>query len=394
MSESRSMLWYSNSPFSPTGYGVQTAMMMKLLPKDNYKVAVACNYGLEGPNSHWNNGSEMIPLYARGNDMWSNDTITAHAWHWNNMNKGSKFLIMTLFDVWVFDKRHWGKYPVACWTPVDHTPVPSPVSDWARNEFVTTIAMSRFGQAQYEAFGIEAEYIPHGIEKVWKPTEFLKTADGGEMNPRKFMKVEDDKFVIGINAANKGFPSRKAWAENLLAFSIFAKDKDDVVLYLHTDYLGAAGGINLMDLINAVGLQKHQYKFIDPYLYRTALNQEIVSATYTAMDVFLGVSMGEGFRIQTIEAQACGTRVIVSDFAASTELVGEGWLVDCQPYWDPMQRSFFTTPLIPSIVDALEKAYQKGRSRSQQAIDFALLYDADTIFESHWKPVLNKLLTK
>jgi glycosyltransferase involved in cell wall biosynthesis len=158
--------------------------------------------------------------------------------------------------------------------------------------------------------------------------------------------------------------------------------------------LGAAGGINLMDLINAVGLQKHQYKFIDPYLYRTALNQEIVSATYTAMDVFLGVSMGEGFGIPTIEAQACGTRVIVSDFAASTELVGEGWLVDCQPYWDPMQRSFFTTPLIPSIVDALEKAYQKGRSRSQQAIDFALLYDADTIFESHWKPVLNKLLTK
>jgi hypothetical protein len=55
----------------------------------------------------------------------------------------------------------------------------------------------------------------------------LKTADGGEMNPRKFMKVEDDKFVIGINAANKGFPSRKAWAENLLAYSIFAKDKKD-----------------------------------------------------------------------------------------------------------------------------------------------------------------------
>ena len=46
MSESRSMLWYSNSPFSPTGYGVQTAMMMKLLPKDNYKVAVASKYGL------------------------------------------------------------------------------------------------------------------------------------------------------------------------------------------------------------------------------------------------------------------------------------------------------------------------------------------------------------
>jgi glycosyltransferase involved in cell wall biosynthesis len=255
--------------------------------------------------------------------------------------------------------------------------------------------MSQFGKQMFENVGIEAEYIPHAIEKTFKPTFKITTADNEKITGREFIGIGEDKFVVGMNAANKGIvPNRKAFGENLLAFSMFAQKHDDAILYLHTDYLCAAGGINLMDLIQAVGLQKHQYKFIDPYLYRTALSQEIVSATYTAMDVLLGVSMGEGFGIPTIEAQACGTRVIVSDFAASTELVGEGWLVDCQPYWDPMQRAFFTTPLIPSIVDALEKAYQKGRSRSQQAIDFALLYDADTIFESHWKPVLNKLLTK
>jgi glycosyltransferase involved in cell wall biosynthesis len=112
------------------------------------------------------------------------------------------------------------------------------------------------------------------------------------------------------------------------------------------------------------------------------------------MDVFLGVSMGEGFGIPTIEAQACGTRVIVSDFAASPELVGEGWLVEGQPFWDPMQKSFFFTPSVPSIVDQLEKAYNNGRSRSDRAIEFAKLYDADDIFETHWKPVLSKLLSK
>jgi glycosyltransferase involved in cell wall biosynthesis len=122
------------------------------------------------------------------------------------------------------------------------------------------------------------------------------------------------------------------------------------------------------------------------------LPTEIVAATYTAMDVYLGVSMGEGFGLGTLEAQACGTRVIVSDFAASSELVGEGWLTEGQPYWDASHKAFFTTPLVPSIVDALEKAYQKGRSRSQQAIDFAKLYDADLVFENDWKPTLNKIL--
>jgi glycosyltransferase involved in cell wall biosynthesis len=368
-------------------------MMMKLLPKDNYKVAVACNYGLEGPNSHWNNGSEMIPLYARGNDMWSNDTITAHAWHWNNMNKGSKFLIMTLFDVWVFDKRHWGKYPVACWTPVDHNPVPSPVSDWARNEFVTTIAMSKFGKAQYEALGIEAEYIPHGIEKVWQPTEFLKTADGGEMNPRKFMKVEDDQFVIGINAANKGFPSRKAWAENLLAYSIFAKDKKDVMLYLHTDIVGQ-GGSNLLDLIKSLGIPDDKVKWVDQYAYRSGLPQEVVAGIYSSMDVLLATSYGEGFGIPVLEAQACEVPVIVSDCAASPELVGDGWKVGGQLFWNPPMKAWYTIPNVDEIVDALNQAYKRGRKKSKKAREFALQYDADLVYETMWKPVLDKIYSK
>ena len=44
------------------------------------------------------------------------------------------------------------------------------------------------------------------------------------------------------------------------------------------------------------------------------------------------------------------------------------------------------------IVESLEKAYDKGQSRSQQAIDFAKNYDADTVFETHWKPTLKQIL--
>jgi glycosyltransferase involved in cell wall biosynthesis len=389
------ILWTSNAPWAATGYGQQTAQVTTRLKKEKYEIAIAANYGLEGASTSWNTSYGEIPIYARGHENYSNDVIPAHMYDWSNREPDVPNALITLYDVWVFKGKKWADWNVASWVPVDHFPCPAEISKWCAQSFVTPIAMSQYGQSMLNNANVECEYIPHALEKTFKPTFEITTLDKEKISARNFIGIGEDKFVVGMNAANKGIvPNRKAFGENLLAFSMFAQKHDDVVLYLHTDYLGAAGGINLMDLINAVGLQKHQYKFIDPYLYRTALNQEIVSATYTAMDVFLGVSMGEGFGIPTIEAQACGTRVIVSDFAASTELVGEGWLVDCQPYWDPMQRSFFTTPLIPSIVDALEKAYQKGRSRSQQAIDFALLYDADTIFESHWKPVLNKLLTK
>jgi glycosyltransferase involved in cell wall biosynthesis len=108
--------------------------------------------------------------------------------------------------------------------------------------------------------------------------------------------------------------------------------------------------------------------------------------------VLLQPSRGEGFGIPSLEAQACGTPVIVSNATAQPELVGDGWLCDVQPSWDSPQGCWFFTPLVPSIVDNLEAAYERGRGRSQQAIDFAATYDADVVFDKYWRPALDVLL--
>jgi glycosyltransferase involved in cell wall biosynthesis len=198
-----------------------------------------------------------------------------------------------------------------------------------------------------------------------------------------------------MNAANKGVtPNRKAFGENLLAFSIFAKMHDDVVLYLHTDYLGGLGGINLSQLITSCGIADDKVVWVDPYLYKTGIDQKRLASIYTAMDVLLATSYGEGFGIPTIEAQACGTPVIVSEFAASTELVGDGWLIEGQPLWDAHQMAWFNIPNVPKIVEALEDAYQRGQGRSQKAIDFAKAYNADVVFDKYWKPALQVLAGK
>jgi glycosyltransferase involved in cell wall biosynthesis len=106
----------------------------------------------------------------------------------------------------------------------------------------------------------------------------------------------------------------------------------------------------------------------------------------------LATSYGEGFGIPTVEAQACGVPVIVSDFAASTELVGEGWTVSGQPLYDNSQGAFFTIPSVPLIVQALEEAYERGKGKSDKAVEFAQQYDHDVVWDKHWKPALKKLL--
>lgn len=381
--------WFSNSPSAPTGYGVQTAQVLKRMVRDGYDVAMLSNFGREGTNGEITVGGKKIPEYARGADMYSQDVTPLNHQHWKTRNPGQKDLLVTLYDVWIMKGKAYDTIPIASWTPVDHQPCPPMVLDWLRKPNVTPLAMSKYGKLMMEAKGVEAFYVPHAIEQVFKPTSKVEGVPA-----RTYMGMKDTDFVVGMNAANKasGLVHRKAFAENLMAFSIFAKDKPDAKIYLHTDLYGAFGGWKLEPLLEAVGLTPEQVIFADPIGYRYGLSQQSVAGLYTAMDVYLGASYGEGFGVGTIEAQACGTPVIVSNFAASPELVEDGWLVEGQPLYDPAQYAWFSVPSIPSIVSALNSAYERGRGRSEKAIEGMKQYDADFVYKTWWKPVLEKLL--
>ncbi len=55
-----------------------------------------------------------------------------------------------------------------------------------------------------------------------------------------------------------------------------------------------------------------------------------------------------------------------------------------------MQTSWFFTPHVGAIVDALNKAYQAERGPSEKAIAFAADYAADKVFAESWVPLLEK----
>ena len=382
------ILWYSNAPWTTTGYGQQTAQVIQRLAKEENEVAVHAMYGLAGSASMWNG----FKIYPQGVETYSNDVIAAHLADWSN---GSKLppLLMTLFDTWVLKSPSLLQVKnIASWVPIDHQPAPPEVAAWCDRPNVYPIAMSKFGSKMLDIFNIKNIYVPHAIEPIFKPTYSIKTADGGSMTGRQYMGFEDDHFVVSICNFNKGVsPSRKAFAENLLAFGLFAADHPDARLYLYTEPDGAMGGVNLRELCISCGIGEDKYKFVDQYSYRHGIQQGVMAAMYTASDVLLSATMGEGFGIPVIEAQACGTRVIVSNFSAQPELVGDGWIVDGQPWWDQAQNSWFFTPRVTGILDALKQAYDAPRSRSDKAIAHARGYGADVVFEQYWKPAMKEL---
>jgi glycosyltransferase involved in cell wall biosynthesis len=380
---------FSNSPGQPTGYGQATDALVKLLKRQGANVASLSNYGHEGINTIYNTEYGEIPIYARGSEAYSNDVAPAHHKHWKALNEKQPDLMITLYDVWVLQGKGYDTIPIASWTPIDHNPVPPGVLQWLKKENVTPLAMSKFGLDQINKAGVEGHYIPHSIDtKVFKPSTHI-----AGQTIKEFMGFEDDRFIVGMNAANKasGIIHRKAFGENMMAFAMLCRKYPDAILYIHTD-ASSQHGWNLMALGQMLGIPVDNMAFPDPLSYRYGMTQEMLAGIYSSYDVMLAPSYGEGFGVPTIEAQACGVPVIVSNFAASPELVGDGWVVSGQPLYDPAQHSFFTVPSVPEIFAALEEAYKRGKGKSDKAIEFASAFDHEKVWRENWMPVLRTLL--
>jgi glycosyltransferase involved in cell wall biosynthesis len=376
---------YSNSPDQPTGYGQQARYLVDRLKRHGFDVAAISNYGLEGIKRELDTPYGKITHFARGMDLYSNDSAPLdHKTFAAGRNQ--KDAMITLYDVWVLTSKLFDTFPILSWVPLDHVTLPPRVETFLRKENVTPVAMAPHGVRQMEEKGIACRYAPHGIDtKTIKPTFEIEGQTVEEHMGTK------DRYVVGMVAANKssGLVHRKAFSENLLAFSIFKKKHPDAMLYLHTDPMANGIGWNLLSLLKALGIEKDDVAFPNSVSYKYGIKQETLAGYYTGMDVLLATSYGEGFGIPTIEAQACGTRVIGSNWAATQDLVSEdSFLVGGQPQWDSGQDAWWQIPNVPSIVAALEEAYKLGKGRSQTAIDFASDFDVDKVWSKYWLPIL------
>jgi len=381
------IVWHSNFAAAATGYGVQTAHVVRQIKASGRPVTLSNNYGTQGFITSWE-GVEVLPT---GYHPYSADVLTAHH-KYVEETQGRRCALVTLFDCWVYKNAKVDDIDViASWVPVDHMPAPSDVLEWCERPNVLPIAMARFGEQMLERAGIQAMYAPHSVNTdVFRPDATIDGATG-----RELLNIPADAFVVGIVAANKGIaPLRKAWGENLLALGQFMTDHNDVYAYLHTEKRGAAGGIDLARLASACGIPDDRIVWTDQWAYYAGLDPAVVSALIGALDVNLLCSRGEGFGVPVIEAAACGVPSIVSNFTAQPELVGDhGFVASVQPYWDAGQSSWFATPLVHSIVEQLENAYEHARDdkRRQAARTFALDYDHRVVFDRHWQPILDEI---
>jgi glycosyltransferase involved in cell wall biosynthesis len=267
------------------------------------------------------------------------------------------------------------------------------VKQFLKRDNVTPVAMAPHGQRQLKVLGMDAPYVPHMVDtKVFKPTPKFRG-----IPTRQFMGIPEDAFLITAVMANKanGIVHRKAYAELFLSFGIFRKEHPEAHLYIHADMLPMVGGFHLGHLMQSAGVPAESVTFANRDELRVGYTDAELAAIYTASDVVWMATYGEGFGVPIIEAQACGTRVIGSNWAATADLVAEdGFKVEGQPFYDAPQMSFYQIPILADCVRALEEAYNADRGTSSVARSFALQFDTETVWSDYWLPFLKDYLSK
>jgi glycosyltransferase involved in cell wall biosynthesis len=167
---------------------------------------------------------------------------------------------------------------------------------------------------------------------------------------------------------------------------------------IHTEPNGHSEGVNIPRLIGAVGIDPQRVRYPHPVHFRNGIPQDAIAQMYSAADVQLLTSMGEGFGIPAVESQACGTPVIVSDFSAQAELIGpHSKTVPVQRVWDEYQVSFFGIPNVPAIATALQEVYEetKGGRVDRGAVSAAMeRYDQAKVYQQDWKPLIELMTAR
>lgn len=351
------VLIHSAPPWAPSGYGLQARFLARALKTLGHKVAVSAFGGV-----HEEGDWKGIPILPCGTRPYGNGVIAG------NYAKWRADLLILLGDLWVMDPGQFQGLNFMPWLPIDCDPLSvmdKDRLDALKGPALHPVAMSEFGQDVLERAGHIAPILPHC-------TTFRPSADIG-MAWRREQKIQDKLFLVskvGVNNTD----DRKAFGATLQAFAEFARGKDDVGLYLHTEPQ-APKAPNLAYMALDLGLaSKNGSKVVFAAEHRRATDgydQRWMHGLYCGTSVLDSVTKAEGFCCPAIDALACGTPVIGGRNSALPEKMADewGWIVGGQGEWAPHHHSWWQTPSVDALARTYEDAYRRASSMRAAAAE-------------------------
>jgi len=254
---------------------------------------------------------------------------------WNDFRDGERGIVMSLWDasrmLWfgqpaglqgypelqkflgegrTFEK--WGYFPVDGEGPVDQQlplGMQAAIAGYDR-----TLCASEWG-SMVTSDGNQGSWLPHGIfASTFHPSEHSKSV-------RELLNWDRHAAIIGCNMANQ---ARKDFPVAFETAALLRQEYgNSFKFWLHTDTLLRYWDVRALATDYGVG---------DCLEVTMELTDAQLAQRYSACDVTMLPSAGEGFGYPIAESVACGTACVVTGYAAGQELVPEDWRVSPMAY--------------------------------------------------------------
>lgn len=392
------VMWISDSPDTPSGFGNVTRFVCEGLARRGHRVSIL---GWQ-TNEHreWN-GCEVFPLCLDPlgglPSMKSSDAL------YRLLVRVRPHLVIALGDVWwlpyfsapqVRRQMEMTDAPWLLYFPIDGDMNGERLPpSWLEilREVDIPVAMSRYGQRIVKNGGISCEYVPHGVDlDVFCPPADREAA--------KARIGAQGKFVVLSDCRNQ---PRKMLPRLLEVFARFSQGRPDTLLHLHTDpeddfsKFSNIYSYSVLQDVKHLGLEG-RVRFSPKFQMQTGRGLPLteLAAYYQAADVFLLASSGEGFGLPTLQAAAAGAVPMASAYSASQELVeGHGESIAIA---DWTENEFGVRRALIDIEDAADKLaiYYRDRKllreRSLRCRSFAAPYAWENVIDQ-WDALLGSV---
>lgn len=369
-----SILWYSNPPFSNSGYGVCARHILAGLRDAGFRIGMAPNFGFSGSIIE----IDGYTVHPQGGGF--SEVETAEAFR-----RGEYQILGAQYDLWPL--QHLGRMiyesqgAFVPYVPIDHEVCLPPIADQLKNYAFHTVAMCKYGMRKIQEAGIDdVRYIYHGVDTpVFKPLDKPKTSF------RQNLGWAPDDFVIGMVQMNKG--QRKLIPRQFEAIKIFMERNPDinVKIYLHSEPR-RDDGIDLTRVLAFLNMKN--VNMPDTYQYFVGFPAEQMAQIYNGFDVLMSTTSSEGFGLPIAEAQACGVPVVATDCTSMTELLEPTpeLLVPVQTMeWNPIPARYWLFD-VDKAADALDKVLNSDAAQYQRKLrEWAVKqYDWKSVIVPKW----------
>lgn len=224
------------------------------------------------------------------------------------------------------------------------------------------VACTEFGAEEFRRAGYEG---PVSVAELAYDPTFFEPLDRSLARQAVMPAVPEDGFLVGFVGRNQ----QRKRIDLLLAYFaewIHERKIEDAYLYIQAAPVGTSiGSCDIRSLVQYHGLQGRVLTH-----EAAGATEQQMAAVYSAMDVYLTTTIGEGWALPVTEAMACGVPCIVPGHSGLASWAGDAALqVPCSETMvvGPLNESPYTIGAVPdraATVEALHRMYSDSELRA------------------------------